>query len=229
MITTNEGVFWVDPASDAGLELAEKGVYEPSTLEVIKRLLHPGDTFVDIGANEGYFTVVASRLVGPTGRVLAVEPQIRLGNVLSRNLSENHCENVDVVQAAISDRSGTATLHLAPDMNNAASGLASAARYRVATQPTRLMTLADALARVPGSRPVVKMDIEGFEYEAIHGSEAIFRSGTVRVLIMEPHDHILRMRGLDVEAPPRLLRECGYQQLDICEGRVWARPGSFPK
>jgi len=226
-IATNEGRFWVDPASYVGLELAETGFHEPDTLEAIHLILRPGDTFVDVGANEGYFTVVASRIVGPTGRVLAVEPQQRLERVLAKNLAANLCTNVVVIQTAISNSSGIATLHLAPDMNNSASGLAVATHYRVATQPTPLMTLTELLAQVPDSRPVVKMDIEGFEYEAILGSEAVFRTGIVRTLIVEPHDHLLRRRHLDIEALPRFLRACGYEQTARFEGRVWARPGTL--
>ncbi len=228
-ITTKEGKFWVDPASYSGLELAGTGVYDPATLAVIHRLVRPGDTFIDIGANEGYFTVVASRLVGPSGHVLAVEPQLRLEAVLARNLALNQCANVTVIQAAISDHSGTSAIHLTPDMNNAASGLAAPTRYRLPTQPTVLMTLADLLARAPGSAPVMKMDIESFEHEAIHGGEALFRAGAVRALILELHYGMLRKRKLDVEAVPRLLRACGYGQAALCNGLVWAKPGILPQ
>ncbi|HMD61866.1 MAG TPA: FkbM family methyltransferase [Opitutaceae bacterium] len=227
-ITTREGTFWVDPASYAGLELAGTGVYDPATLAAIRRLVRPGDTFVDIGANEGYFTVVASGLVGPAGRVLAVEPQLRLEPVLSRNLSLNGCSNVVVVQAAISDHSGTAVLHLTPDMNNAASGLEAPTRYVLAKQSTPLMTLAELLARAPGAAPVVKMDIESFEHEAIHGGEALFRAGAVRALILELHRDMLLRRRLDAGAVPRLLRDCGYEQAADCNGLVWARPVRLP-
>jgi hypothetical protein len=112
-------------------------------------------------------------------------------------------------------------------MNNAASGLAAPTRYRLATQPTVLMTLADLLAGAPGAAPVVKMDIEGFEHEAIHGGEALFRAGYLRALILELHYDMLRKRGLDVEAVPRLLRACGYEQPDEFKGLVWARPGTL--
>jgi len=166
-LATREGRFWVDPASFGGQELAETGLYDPATLAALHQLLRPGDTFVDIGANEGYFTVIASRLVGPAGRVLAVEPQARLAPVLARNLALNSCANVTIIPAAISDHAGTAQLHLTPDMNNSASGLAAPTRYRLATQSTVVMTLADLLARAPGPAPVVKMDIESFEHEAI--------------------------------------------------------------
>src|SRR5208337_49171 len=118
----------------------------------------------------------------------------------------NLCTNVVVIQAPVSDRSGTSVLHLTPDVNNAASGLAAPTRYSLATQTTPLMTLADLLARAPGAPLVVKMDIESFEHEAIHGGEALFRAGAVRALILELHVDMLRKRKLDIEAVPRLLR-----------------------
>ncbi len=228
-IATAQGTFWVDPASYAGLELAQTGAYDPATLSVIRRLVRPASTFIDIGANEGYFTVVASGLVGPLGRVIAVEPQARLEAVLERNLALNRCTNVAVIHAAISDHSGTSLLHLTPDVNNAASGLAAPTRYRLETQPTVLMTLADLLARAPGDSPIVKMDIESFEHEAIHGGEALFRAGAVRALILELHADMLRRRGLDVDAVPRLLRACGYEQHPLFNGLVWARPGTLER
>ena len=75
---TPEGVFWIDPASSQGGALARNGIYEPELLATVKTRLGPGDTVVDVGANEGYFSVVASRRVGSTGRVIAIEPQARL-------------------------------------------------------------------------------------------------------------------------------------------------------
>jgi FkbM family methyltransferase len=226
-ISTAEGRFWVDPASLNGLELAETGQYDPATLAVIRRLVGAGDTFVDIGANEGYFTVVASHLVGPSGSVIAVEPQLRIQAVLKRNLDRNACENVRIVQAAITDHSGRSTLHLTADVNNAASGLAAPTRYRLAEQPVTLMTLSELMDTVQGSSIVVKMDIESFEHEAVHGGEDVFRSGRIRALILELHYDMLRRRELDVEAVPRLLGACGYEQPEGWSGLVWARPGSL--
>jgi hypothetical protein len=73
------------------------------------------------------------------------------------------------------------------------------------------------------------MDIESFEHEAIHGGEVLFRAGAVRALILELHRDMLRKRKLDVEAVPRLLRACGYEQEALGSGLVWARPGILPR
>jgi hypothetical protein len=115
-VQTTEGAFWVDPVSDFGWTLANGG-YESEMKAVLERYLQPGCTFIDLGANEGYFSVVASRLVGPRGKVISVEPQSRLQNIIRTNLDLNKCANVRVVKAALSAQSGTVTLELAPDIN----------------------------------------------------------------------------------------------------------------
>jgi FkbM family methyltransferase len=229
VLPTVQGRFWVDPASVLGAALGREGVFEPITLNILSRLLHPGDTFLDVGANEGYFAVVAARRVGPSGRVIAVEPQQRLQEVLRRNFDLNECRQVAIVAAAVSDRPGVVRLHLAPDMNNGASSLAPATRYRLPTESVAGMTLAELLTNscIPDG-VVVKMDIESWEYEAILGSAEIFRAGRIRALILELHHSLLFRRQRDPTVLERFLTECGYQRLAESEGRAWICPAASP-
>jgi FkbM family methyltransferase len=74
--------------------------------------LRPGDTVIDVGANIGCFTVLAARAVGPTGRVIAVEPEQSTFESLRRNILLNRCENVDARRLAIGGSSGSADLHV---------------------------------------------------------------------------------------------------------------------
>lgn len=221
VVPTIDGTFWVDPASDAGQRVYDSGRYEPETVAVLQQVLRPGDTYVDIGANEGYFCVTAARKVGPAGRVVAIEPQARLAAVLRRNFDLNGIR-VEHVAAAISAQSGTATLHLTPDVNTGASGLASSTRYRLATQTVSTLTLAELFAQLKLAGPLVmKMDIESWEHDAILGSPEIFQRGLVRVLVLELHPSVLRQRGLDPEAVPQFLRSCGYEHLAGSGGLAW--------
>jgi FkbM family methyltransferase len=183
-----------------------------------------GDHFIDVGANEGYFTVVASRIVGPTGCVIAVEPQHRALAALHRNLALNRCENVAVHEVAVSDAPGTASLYLTPDTNNSASGLSVATRYPLPAQEITCMTLEHLFARwrVPRGA-VVKMDIEGWEYEAILGSQDLFRSNHVRALLLELHPHLMLPRGRDPEEIVRFLASCGYRGAPGTQGLVWVK------
>jgi FkbM family methyltransferase len=216
-IATPEGRFWVDPASYQGQQLMQHQIYEPAMLGALKEQVRPGGVFADLGANEGYFSVVAARLVGPQGRVLAVEPQRRLEPVLRRNFALNGCHQITLVTAAISDRSGSAQLHLTPSMNNSASGLMAPTRYPLLRQPVVLATLSQVLAQAGIERcDVMKIDIEGWEYEAILGSRDVFAQGRVRTLALELHPHLLAPRGLDAGAITRFLAACGYRTVQSC-------------
>lgn len=217
---TPHGTFWVDPASYIGLTLLEDGEYEPSMRVILETALKPGDTFVDLGANEGYFTVLGARLVGPAGRVLAIEPQARLQPVIRENLRLNACANTTVAHVAVSDHDGSADIHLAPSTNNGATSLRRPTRYAVSTETVPLATLSRVLDDHGVSAiQLLKIDIEGWEHEAIRGSEALFRSGRVRALVLEVHPHLLAARGLgngdDLTA---LLADCGYRQRDTRDG-----------
>lgn len=223
-ITTPEGTFWVDPASNAGHRVWRYGSYDREAAALLRRLLKPGGTYLDIGANEGCLCVPAARLVGDTGRVIAIEPQTRLQEVLQRNFALNGCR-VEILSVAVSDHAGMSEIHLTPDVNNSASGLAAYTRYKLATQPVRLVTLSglfDQLALPPSV--VVKMDIESFEYEAILGSPELFRSRKISALLLELHSAYITRRGLDPDAVTRFLASCGYVQMPGSNGYVWTIP-----
>ena len=97
------GTFYINPISGLGSAILQGG-YEPQMVNVLNHYLSSGGVFIDVGANEGYFSVLASRLVGPKGTVVAIEPQSRLQSVLQTNLSINECFNVRLIQCILSDQ-----------------------------------------------------------------------------------------------------------------------------
>lgn len=209
---TVEGTFWIDPASYVGATLLRTNAYEPALLATIKRRLRRGDTFVDVGANEGYFSVIAARTVAPGGRVLAIEPQRRVQSVIRRNLELNDCRNVTVIRAAISDCTGVAQLHLTPSMNNSGSSLMRPTRYALRRESVPLVTLEEVWCQAGLTRcALMKIDIEGWEYEAVLGSQSLFRNGLVDAIALELHPHLLASRGLDGGHIVHFLNECGYR------------------
>ena len=195
-VETPEGVFVVDPASILGNRLLCDGRHEPGTIAHLKRCLKPGATFVDLGANEGYFSVIASRLVGESGRVVAVEPQERVQSVLRTNLSVNHCSNVSVVQAAVGAGEGTMTLHLNPSTNTGASSAFRSTRYPLPTQQARICSLT-ALFNDCGLAyaDLVKMDIEGYEGEAIQGARDLLQNRRIGAISLAYHEAVLLRQG----------------------------------
>ena len=83
---------------------------EPSVQRTLRAIIRPGDVFLDIGANVGFFTILGARLVGDSGSVVAFEPEPRNVAALRDNVALNDFANVTVVAAAVSSSTGTAPL-----------------------------------------------------------------------------------------------------------------------
>jgi FkbM family methyltransferase len=213
-VETPAGLLFIDPVSQLGLSLCRFGEYEPEMTQTVQNLLQEGSVFVDLGANEGYFSVVAARRVGPGGRVIAVEPQTRLIPVLEKNCAGNGVrERVEIVNCAVSDQAGTSPFFLAADLNTGSSGLARHTRYPLPTEMVHTTTLADLFGRLGLTRvDLLKVDIEGHEYEAILGSKQLFRDGGIRAVALELHPEWIRGRGLDPQEVPSFLESCGYRR-----------------
>src|SRR5262245_22052851 len=99
--------------NDNSLCLYVCGSFEPNEFAFLDRVLASGMVFVDVGANDGYYTLFAARRVGADGRVVSVEPSSRERVNLKRNIARNELENVTVVPAALASACGVADLHLA--------------------------------------------------------------------------------------------------------------------
>lgn len=153
------------------------GYYSRDVLRVIGRLLGPGDTMFDVGANIGEVTLFAAKRVGEAGRVLAFEPIHSLASRLRANLNLNRFDQVEVVEMAVADRAGQQPLYVqAADFEDGSrhDGLgtlyASPARAHVADH-VEVTTMdefvrANGIARIDG----IKLDIEGAELPALQGA-----------------------------------------------------------
>lgn len=99
----------VVPPAYANARTLAAGLYEPSVARLFENILGEGMTMVDLGANIGYYTLLASRLVGRSGRVYAFEPDPENHQYLLRNIVANGCRNVTVVEKAVYNITGTMT------------------------------------------------------------------------------------------------------------------------
>ena len=191
------------------------GCYEPQETALLAQMLRPGMTFVDVGANWGYFSLVASPLVGPTGRVVSVEADPRACQALRANIARNGFDFATVLELAASDRPGTLRLQEYAEGSNDSGnyGLTSTTttqpdgrRFDVPARP-----LDDALEDAGIDRiDVLKMDIEGAEAPALRGLDRRLRTGRIRQILLEVHPHHLRDQGSSVEEVVGSLRRHGY-------------------
>ncbi len=220
-IDTDAGKFWIDPVSNLGMALVLNGTYEPGMRTILATFLGPGKVFIDLGANEGYFTVIGARLARPEGRVIAIEPQNRLIPIISANLRLNDL-SATIVQAAVSDQRSTAVLHLAPSINTGSSGLHRVTKYPVPQQQVRTVTLADVLEESQvGIVDLLKVDIEGWEFEAILGSSQLFSAKRIKAMALELHPWVLAERGKSADKLVSFLAGSGYSATNIAGHTVW--------
>jgi FkbM family methyltransferase len=155
-----------------GRILWTEGGFERVELEAAFSLATPGTFAFDVGANVGLFTVVMSRAVGPTGRVIAIEPVAGTTRDLRQNLARNKCANVDVIEGAAAAAPGDVALLLTDDPAlHTAGGEPIAGHPALQVSTTRAHTL-DDLWRSAGSPDVslVKVDVEGAERQVLLGA-----------------------------------------------------------
>ena len=142
--------------------IQQDGRWEPSEGAWLRATVRRGDTVIDCGANIGYFSVLASQLVGARGRVIAVEPDRDNLTLLTHNLWRNGCENVRVVPAAAWHERGVLSLHRSPTNTGDHRAFAPDGQALVPS-----VTLSELLA---GQRAdVVKIDTQGADHHVVEG------------------------------------------------------------
>jgi len=132
-----------------------------SSLLWIMSDLKPGGTFIDVGANCGLFSLFAARQVGPTGRVISIEPIPLMQERLTFNAQRNGYGNIDLVKSAVGADNGTATLFVR-GKNYGQSSLIAHDGFKPISVPVRPLVEVTADKDV-ASIDVLKIDVEGFE------------------------------------------------------------------
>jgi FkbM family methyltransferase len=176
----------VDAGDLIGRELAVAGVWEPHVTAVFRALLRNDDVCVDVGAHTGYFTLLASRLVGPSGHVYAVEPAADQLAQLELNLRRNGIRNVTVFRTAAAAADGEAILYEGRRKNRGEASLRPipAAGGATATVPTRRLDTLLPDAMWPAVR-LVKIDVEHHELEVLRGLSGLLDAGWRPAIVVE--------------------------------------------
>lgn len=203
-----------DPRNWATTQAYFVGVFEPQETAVVQAILRPGSTFVDVGANWGYFTLIASPSVGPRGSVIAIEPEPRMCEALRANIALNDFPNVTVCQLAAIEREARIPF-LPYDEATDSYGMSRVAsagdcQDRIVTVQGRPL---DDLLQAHGVRRVslLKMDVEGAEARALAGLHRSLTTGVVNRLLLEVHPAQLAGLGSSVSEVFDLLTRAEFQ------------------
>jgi FkbM family methyltransferase len=197
------GLRWVIGTAPHGAWL---GRLEPASLALFARAIAPGATVWDIGANVGLFTLAAARAAGPAGRVVAFEPFPDNVAALKRHLHLNAVTNVEVVEAAVGREAGRARMAAGDSLSEARLAADGAVEVPVVS----LDGWAGAGRADPPS--VVKIDVEGAEFDVLRGAGAALAHRPL--ILMSIHSDELARRCLG------WLTAAGYQVEGVGGERV---------
>ena len=181
-------------------------IYEPDKFAAMRLRLRPGDVFVDVGANKGDFSVLAARLVGPRGRVIAVEPEAANADWIERSVARNKYRNVEVARVALAESAGEATLYLGEKSGwhslISADGVVTTGEVVVPTQTLDELLAERGVARVDA----IKIDVEGAEERVFAGASRTFGGTDPMTLLLDVHPG----RGVDPIRVAHQLRGWGF-------------------
>ncbi len=178
------------------------GSYECSKRRILETLIRPGHVVYDVGANVGFYTLLSSVLVGPSGHVVAFEPLPRNLAYLRRHIELNRLGNCTVLPLGVARRSGRSRFH--EGTNPSTGSLAATGGLEVSVCSLDELLTASAIPKPD----IIKMDIEGGEADALRGSIRLLADCRPLVLLAthgaKPHADCLA-----------LLRELGYKLKSI--------------
>lgn len=140
------------------------GSFETNKMRLFQKTIQPNAVVFDIGAHVGYYTLLASQSVGKRGRVIAFEPLPQNISYLQEHIQLNHCQNVQIFEAAVSESDGNATFSI----GNSSSEGRLAVDGNLSVKTVSIDSLVEA-GQIPPPH-FCKIDIEGGEYEALLGA-----------------------------------------------------------
>jgi FkbM family methyltransferase len=189
--TSTGTTFLVDPISNFGQQLLCHGIYEPQMVHLFQLTLRPSDVCIDVGGNEGYFSILASSLC-TEGKVYCIEPQSRMQKILQQNIRTNNVHSVNIYQMALSDREGQVDLFLLPSVISSCSTTYKRTKKFFIKEKVPSITLDSFFKNNNiGRVRLLKIDIEGSEYNVVKGGLGVLGRQDVDFIALEYHIEVL--------------------------------------
>jgi len=175
-------------------DLIRFGEYEPVSSYIFNHLVKKDMTVIDIGGNVGYFSLLASKLVGMHGKVYVFEPDPINFMYLRKNIEINKIKNIILVNKCVSNEEGILTLYLHPKFHSCHSIFKSTSKS-IDHVNVESITLNKMFENDDFKISFIKMDIEGAELKALKGMDEMLKKNRVKYLLTECNLRILKCVG----------------------------------
>jgi FkbM family methyltransferase len=199
------------------LALHRVGLMGKEDKAAFERWIRPGMTVVDVGANQGLYALLFSGLVGPSGKVLAFEPEPDMFGALVQNCRANSASNIECMELALGSSTRTGTLHRSlvhGGDNRIATGLSD--------KITKLIDVKIApLDEVVGSRKVdfIKIDVQGWEWDVFNGMDQVLRNNRDLQIYFEFWPQGLKNAGCNPADLLNFMASRGFRLSQVEAGR----------
>lgn len=190
--------------------------FEPLSAALLSEALRPGDVFVDVGANVGFFSAMASVLVGDRGRVYSIEANSFLLDVLRSNVGGT---NASIVNSAVGNRCGTTEFYLTEDTVN--SGIAPSpfvqAQEKISVRMTTLDSMIEEGIFEEGRVDFLKIDVQGDEVAVLEGASDLVLGNENLKILVEWAPKWMEVAGYAFHRLPDLLRAYGFTEIQVVD------------
>ena len=190
-VTINGNKLYLD--SSDSLRLSVKKEFEPETTDLIQKNIFSGNIVVDIGANIGFFTLIMANNVKKEGKVFSFEPELENYKLLEKNVKENNLENIILENKAVGNKNGNTEMYLASQENNIYSqSMHRIFSSKIVSQNStpitiKIIKLDDFFEKLDLIKKIdlIKIDVEGAEFDVLKGMNKILDSNKDLKIIME--------------------------------------------
>jgi len=184
---------------------------EREQLEYFIKQIRDADVVWDVGAFIGMFSMFASQAVGANGQVFTFEPEASTAELVKKNCAYNNISNITLIEAALGEEDGEAMIYSSEEDQNAISSLKPGENLKKQGIPIQIRT-GESLVRQHEAEPptVVKMDVEGAEYQALKGMREVLERPECRFLFLELHPQDLPRFGASEGEVRDLLGQVGF-------------------
>lgn len=202
--------------------LIEQEDWFEDEIDFVRKILQPGMNSIDIGANYGLYTLTASKLVGPTGRIWAFEPTSSTSAFLRKSISINHMTNIELVQAGLSDTKRTAMIAL--NSNSELNAITTQADSNGEYESVQIFSL-DECDSMYGWDNIefIKLDAEGQEHNIIKGGKHFFSTQSPLIMFELKHGNNINSELVNE------FSALGYQSYRLVPGLNFLIPIDFDK
>ena len=215
----NDVKMYLDITNPYSWDLIDGNEHEDNIKKIFLDNIHEGDTVIDVGANIGEFSLIGSKKIGPKGKMISIDPLNEVTNWLKKNFILNNFSNYEILEKAVGNKPGTMKLYKKSDISEMGILDPDIVENKLVSNTEITVDTIDNIVTSKNIESVamLKIDVEGFEYEVLCGCKNSFKERKIKKIICEIHSSYLKKKNLNDNMIYSLLEDNGFfiKKLDV--------------